>query len=98
MIRLQAKTKLKGVTAIVKNSKSTVTKASKHIPPYEGTTVETQFLRSHLKSWQQYLRRISPFLVSGEGMWWRSIPGGYTFHDGDTDEDSHNEGPQLLHY
>ena len=60
--------------------------------------METQLLRSHLKSWQQHLRRISPFLASEEGIWWRSIPGGYTFHNGDTDEDSHNERPLLLHY
>ena len=74
-----------------------VTKASKHIPPYNGTTVEKIFLKTRLKSWQQHLRRISPFLAPGPGVWWRSIPGGYTFYDGDIDEDSHN-GPPLLHY
>lgn len=29
-------------------------------------------------------------------MWWKHVTGGYTFRDGDDDEDSHSEG--LLHY
>ena len=92
MIHLQAKTE---VTATVQNSES-ITKASKHIPPYNGTTVEKIFLRTCLKSWKQHLWRISPFLAPGPGVWW-SILGRYTLYDGDTDEDSHN-GPPLLHY
>ena len=39
VIRLQAKTELNGVTAIVRSSESRVAKASKDIPLYKGTIV-----------------------------------------------------------
>ena len=39
VIRLQAKTVLKEVSATVQNSESSVSKASKQILPYKGTTV-----------------------------------------------------------
>ena len=86
------------MTAIVQSSKSRVAKASKDIPPYTGTIVNRSFLRCRLRSWQQHLKRVSPFLVSGEGVWWESVDGGYLFRDSDNDVDSHSEGPKLLHY
>ena len=81
----------------VQNSESSVSKASKHILPYKGTVVEQSFLNSRLRSWQQHLRHISPFLEAVR-VWWTHLPGGYIFHDGDANEESHSEGPKLLHY
>jgi hypothetical protein len=97
VIRLQAKTELKGVHTVVQDSESSVSKASKHILPYKGTIVERSFLNSRLRSWQQHLRRRSPFLEV-ERVWWKHLPGGYIFHDGDANDESHSEGPKLLHY
>ena len=54
VIRLQAKTEIKGVSAIVKSSESRVAKASKGIHPYKDTTITRSFLRQRLKSWQQH--------------------------------------------
>lgn len=98
VIRLQAKTEIKGVSAIVKSSESRVAKASKGIHPYKGTAITRSFLRQRLKSWQQHLKRISPFLASGEDVWWESIDGGYLFRDSDNDVENHSEGPNLLHF
>ena len=80
------------MSAIVKSSESRVAKASKGIHPYKGTTITQSFLRQQLKSWQQHLERISPFLVSGEDVWWESIEGGYLFRDSDNDVENHSEG------
>ena len=85
VLRLQAKTELKGVSEMVQKSESQVSKVSKHILPYDGTTITNSFLRKRLKSWQQHLTRISPFLSPGEGIWWKHIVGGYSFLDGDND-------------
>ena len=83
------------MSAIVKSSESRVAKASKGIHPYKGTTITRSFLRQRLKSWQQHLKRISPFLASGEDVWWESIDGGYLFRDSDNDVENHSEGPNI---
>ena len=40
LVRLQAKTELKGVHAMVQNSESSVSKAGKQIQPYNGTILK----------------------------------------------------------
>ena len=60
--------------------------------------MDTSFIQKHLKSWNEHLKRISPFLVLEKGVWWESTSSGYHFHDADTAQDSQTDGPQLLHY
>lgn len=97
-LRLQAKNNLKEVTAQVRQQESRVSKASKSIPKYKGTKVDVTFVERHLKSWNQLLRRISPFLLHGKGVWWEEILGGYRFCDSETDPSNHASGPHLLHF
>ena len=69
ILRLQAKSEFRHVTAVVAQAESKVAKASHHVPPYAGTHIEEAFISSRMKSWQQHLQRISPYLVMGKGVW-----------------------------
>ena len=51
-----------------------------------------------LHSWQAHLKRLSPYLILGEGVWWHSTITGYEFHDGKEAPEFQNQGPQLLHF
>ena len=98
ILRLQAKSEFRDVTAVVAHAESKVAKASHHVPPYAGTHIEEAFISSRMKSWQQHLQRISPYLVMGKGVWWAKTAHGYHFYDGECDDNSHTEGPELMHF
>ena len=51
-----------------------------------------------LHSWQAHLKRLSPYLILGEGVWWHSTISGYEIHDGKEAPEFQNQGPQLLHF
>ena len=44
------------------------------------------------------MRRISPFLVYGENIWWTQTETDYQFFDSDTDPEYQSEGPNLMHF
>ena len=47
-----------------------VTNVSHKVPAYKGTTVDKEFAKKHLSSWQAHLERISMYLECGESIWW----------------------------
>ena len=98
ILRLQAKSEFRDVTAVVAQAESKVAKASHHVPLYAGTHIEEAFISSRMKSWQQHLQRISPYLVMGKGIWWAKTAHGYRFYDGECDDNSHTEVPELMHF
>ena len=51
-----------------------------------------------MKSWLVHLRRISPYLSNGEGIWWTQVSTMYQFFDGETNANFHQQGPRLEHY
>ena len=53
-----------------------------NVTKYFGTTI-TQHLQGRLKSWQANLRLWGWFLEAGKGVWWKEVPGGYHFFNGD---------------
>ena len=97
VLRLQAKIDLHCISTSTLQAESKVAKASKCVPLYEGTHITEVFLAPRVKSWQQHLKRISSYLCTGEGIWWKKTCG-YQFFDGDSDDTSHIEGPKLLHF
>ena len=86
------------MTTVVEQAESKVAKAAQNVPPYKGTHVTEAFLEPRMRSWQEHLQRISPFLITGKGVWWDKTSHGYLFFDGDNDSSSHIEGPKLLHF
>lgn len=76
------------MTTVVQQAESKVAKAAQNVPPYKGTHVTEAFLEPRIKSWQQHLQRISPFLIAGKGVWWEKTSHGYLFFDGDNDNNS----------
>ena len=92
VLRLQAKLDLHGVSTSVQQAESKVAKASKNVSQFEGTHITEAFISPRTKSWQQHLRRISPYLHCGEGIWWKRTSCGYQY-DGDCDDGTHSEGP-----
>ena len=97
-LRLRAKTQLKHISTLVNQGESKVAKVGKSIPLYQGTVIEKSLVERHLSSWNQHLRRISPFLLPGRGVWWDYCNEGYKFSDGEEDQDCNPHGPELLHY
>ena len=81
----------------VQRGDSQVSHVAKNMPKFSGTTVHCSFLRERSDSWQLHLQRISPFLISGEGVWWKHVEGGFTFLDGDN-SGLQNDGVDLLHF
>ena len=98
LVRLQAKQLLGEVTVAVQKQEGRISQAAIHAPKYPGTRIAKSFIRSHLRSWQAHLNRISPFLIPGEGIWWRQDADSYIFQDSMHDSEYHSEGPKLLHF
>ena len=98
--RLQAK-KLEhnySLISTLREQESIVSKASANVPAYEGTTIHTSYISTYCYAWQLHLKRISPFLTCGEGIWWSKQSGAYCFHDGGKHLKSQQLGPPLLHF
>ena len=99
MLRLQAKQERHMAMASVEKGDSQVSSVAKDLPKLQRTTIKSSFLRHKGDSWQLHLRRISPFLISGEGVWWRYVSGGFQFLDGDTDRETQDGNDfTLLHF
>ena len=85
--------------ASVEKGDSQVSSVAKDLPKLQRTTINRSFLRHKGDSWQLHLRRISPFLISGEGVWWRYVSGGFQFLDGDADRETQDGNDfTLLHF
>lgn len=97
MLRLQAKQQLSTILPSVDKSDSQVSQIAKHLPFFPGTVLKASFLRKRECSWQAHLKRISPYIVGGEGVWWESVDNGFHFFDGDQDDSSRDE-PRMLHF
>ena len=100
LVRLQAKELIgqNSVLHVLKDQYCRVKKAAANVSSYQRTIVKPSLIESSLHSWQEHLKRISPYLVVGEGIWWSMNNGDYHFHDGDNDPEGHEEGPDLLHF
>lgn len=59
--------------------------------------IKKSFIQHRESSWQLHLKRISPFLISGEGEWWTHTENGFCFFDGGDSNPTSNE-PPLLHF
>ena len=99
MLRPQAKQLSGKVSAMYQASETEVVKVAAKVPPFNGTSVTSEFITSRLRSWQGHLERISSYLVVGEGIWWsKKVDDLFVFNDGDTDIDYRSEGPDLKHF
>ena len=66
-------------------------------PNLPGTTIKKSFIKNRASSWQLHLQQISPFLIGGEGVWWKFSDNNFHFLDGDDDPSTQGE-PGLLHF
>jgi len=98
LLHLQAKQLAGQLSQSLEHGESRVKKASVGVPPFSGTVVSRDFVRSQSSSWQAHLERISSFLVCGEGLWWQKTQDGFRFFDGDSDPSFRTQGPPLLHH
>ena len=100
LLRIQAKQENGVIYTSYKELCSQVAKAAEELhknkPRMQNTEVSRDFLTSRMSSWQQHLRRVSPFLKYGPGVWWHQTNSGYEFHDGSVEPD-YREGTALLH-
>ncbi len=48
--------------------------------------------------YQAHLQRISDFILTGPGVWWRKTSEGVEFLDGSQEDDFRTVGPPLMHY
>ena len=97
MIRLQAKQEQRTALLSVEKADTQVTCVAKHLPSLPDTMIKKSFLKHREISWQLHLKRISPFLVGGEGRWWTHTENGFRFFDGDSTPNV-SSGPTLLHF
>ena len=74
---------------------SQVSRAAANLAAFKGSNFTKHFVEYRLHSWQAHLERISPFLLEGEGVWWREFNGNYHFMNGDDDPNYHSQGPTL---
>ena len=54
-------------------------RAARDLKPYGGTSIPKEFIATRRHSWQVHLRRISPYLSKGEGVWWTQSSTAYHF-------------------
>ena len=95
-LRLQAKSELNGPKSAVLKSESRVAKAGKNILKFSGTKLSKAFITKHQRSWNEHIPRISPYLILGERIWWKSYEEEYQFLDGESHELP--PMPHLLHF
>ncbi len=99
LLRLQAKQMKKDLYKSYHESNSRVSKAARELQPAtENTHIPFTFLTGRMSSWQEHLKRISPYLVPGPGIWWKKTEEGFEFHDGRNTPDTNTKGPQLKHF
>ena len=98
LLRLQAKKELGKILHCVNEADSQVSKAAANLSAFKESKFSKCFVEYRLHSWQAHLERISPFLLEGEGVWWREFNGIYYFMDGDDDPNYHSQGLTLTFY
>ena len=59
--------------------------------------IKKLFVKHRKSSWQLHLKRISPFLINGEGIWWTHTENGFHFFDGESTLAFSSDSP-LLHF
>ena len=96
IVRLQAKQILGDFTTTLQKRESLVNQAADALPPFEGTAISKELVKSNLSTWQSHLKRISHFLRC-KGIWWHEDSDNYVFHVSDADPDYH-KNPTLLHF
>ena len=98
LTRLQAKHLLGEVTTVVEKQEGRVSQAASHLSSFPGSRFSKSFIQQCLSSWQSHLKRISPYLLTGKGVWWQTDGEYYMFSDGSEDPEYRTEGPTLLHF
>ena len=87
MIRMQAEMK-QGERNAIQEQESRLGGLSKCLPKAENSIIPHRVLLKYPYAYQAHLERISDFLLSGEGAWWRNTVSGIEFIDVNTpDED-----------
>lgn len=82
----------------LKVKETKVVRAAKGLKAYEGTSITKEFVSTRMRSWQVHLRRISPYLSRGEGVWWTQTDTAYHFLDGEQHPNTQPQGPPLQHF
>lgn len=99
LLRLQARQMKKDLYKSYHESNSRISKAGSELAPAtENTHIPLTFLTGRMSSWQEHLKRISPYLMPGPGIWWKKTEGGFEFYDGRDAPDTQTNGPQLKHF
>ena len=97
MIRLQAKQEQRTALLSVEKADTQVACVAKHLPKLSDTMIKKSFVKHRESSWQLHLKRISPFLINGEGIWWTHTENGFHFFDGESTL-ALSSDPPLLHF
>ena len=82
----------------VKVKESKVVRAARSLKPYASTSIPKNFIANRMRSWQVHLKRISPYLSKGEGVWWTQTNNTYHFFDGEQHPNIHPQGPPLQNF
>jgi len=72
LLSMQAREKVTATKQHLQKQESIVTTAASRLPRYKRTKVSREFIQQRQPSWQAHLYRISPYLVHGEGVWWKN--------------------------
>lgn len=67
------------------------------IAPSGRTILTARFIQSNKVATLQHLRRVSDYIVEGEGVWYTEVDKNIIFHDGADDTTDH-EKPALYHF
>jgi hypothetical protein len=97
--RLQVKRESKaGPVHSIHEQNSRIGKRAADLPKYTGTVFVPEWVKKRPFAWQAHLKRIAHFLIQGKGAWW-STPeaSNIYFHDGESHDDCHPNGPHVLH-
>ena len=63
-----------------------------------NTLIPNHILEKKSSHYQAHLERISDYLATGPGVWWRKTAKGIEFFDGENKLQARQPGPQLSHY
>lgn len=96
ILSMQAREKVTATKQHLQKQEGMVTTAASRLPRYKRTKVSHEFVRQ--PNWQAHLYRISPYLVCGEGVWWKNEQDCYTFLNSINDPSQNVHGPTLTHF
>ena len=95
LLRLQAQFTKKDT---ILEQENLIQKTALQLPKPKNTTVTKKYVKRRSHSWQAHLTRISPYLNSGPGVWWKESTHGFEFADGPDEPESRSEGPRMPHF